>query len=234
MLTLLTSKKKTVILTIFIATVVSILLYQHFRNSSSDISNTTPAQLVAESTSSQSNANQRVGKIHGLVRDYPFEEMVLNSDKIAKVKIIKAVSEISEPSEKTIFEVEVVSDTLSKNNKDSKTINVMQAGNSKWIFNDNPMFSEGESYVLFLKEAVGYDNTYWILGEETGVYEVFDKDILIKWSKLVPELSSLKDLSAAKKINPNVERYNKEFQIVSETELSRKINEVIQKQGVKP
>lgn len=38
------------------------------------------------------------------------------------------------------------------------------------------MFEAGEKYVLFLKEAAGYVNTYWILCEEINTYTIVTMD----------------------------------------------------------
>lgn len=112
-------------------------------------------------------------EINASLEEYSFDESVEISDLIAEIEIIEKVSEIDEPSPKTLFNAKIIKVFKGElnSNKDNSIV-VMQQGNSEWIFNNNKLFEAGEKYVLFLKKATGYDNTYWILCEEINTYTI--------------------------------------------------------------
>lgn len=125
--------------------------------------------------------NQReVRKIDAEIESFEFEEGVAKSDLIAQIEILDVLKEIDEPSPKTIFRA-TLKESL-KGTSQAKEIFVMQQGNSDAIINDNPLFKQGESYLLFLMKTKDFDveNSYWILGEETGMYKLLDQSIAVK------------------------------------------------------
>lgn len=130
-------------------------------------------------------------KAHGLVQTFSIKEASQKADVIAEVEIVKELEELYEPGHKTIYSAKVIH-SLKGNVEDGSTVFVMQDGNSKVMFNDNPQFQSGETFILILMKAVSVDepDTYWILGAETGVYEVLG-DTLVKWSKPEEELKQI-------------------------------------------
>jgi len=128
-------------------------------------------------------------KAHALLQTYPFDEAVQQADVVSEIVITNHAGEIDEPSAKTIFSAEVV-ESYKGGLEAGETIDVLQEGNSKVEFKGTRLFQVGEKYVLILKKATGFtEPTYWILGGETGVYEVVDDSTLIKWAK--PEESQV-------------------------------------------
>lgn len=125
------------------------------------------------------------GEINGMLQTYPFEEAVNLSDLIVEITIDERLGELVDPIPKTIFNAVVTDVVKGSNEKKGEFINVLQQGNSDWTFNDTPLFESGDTLVLFLKSVTDeeYPNTYWILGEETGMYEVVDGKRLNKISK---------------------------------------------------
>ena len=79
---------------------------------------------------------------------------------------------------------------------ESDVIYVMQQGNDRMLFNDNPLFEQGEQYILFLKKAVGptsehYPNLYWILGEESNMYKDLGNETVEKMRYVDVSMSEL-------------------------------------------
>jgi len=135
------------------------------------------------------------------LEDLGFEESIATADIIAEVKIESIIEEIDEPSAKTIFAAQ--SSKVYKNDADKlKAINIMQQGNSQWIFNNNEQFKTNEKIILFLKKAVGYEDTYWIIGEELNYYKfitVDNEEYIAKWSKQEKVLSKIEKKSVKEK-----------------------------------
>jgi hypothetical protein len=169
---------------------------------------------------------------------FPFEETVARSDLIAKVKIGEIQKEIDEPSPKTIFYAEIVDKY--KGEYDKEDIYIAQQGNSTHIFNGNELFKKDKEYLLFLKKSPSLgENVYWILGEETSIYEDLGNNKLKRWAN--DNLSNysdveLKDLTIAE--NKKIEEYNqkalkekdtplkKTVQIIDEIKFKKKIETV--------
>lgn len=131
-------------------------------------------------------------KVKAAIETLYFEESVRQADLIAEVTIAEKLYEVNEPSPKTVYSAAM--NQLLKGKADANLgIRIMQQGNSRYSFNDNPMFQAGDTYLLFLKKAVGMedDHTYWILGEETSIYEQWDDDRLVKWSLKDSRLAEL-------------------------------------------
>ncbi|MFF2089428.1 hypothetical protein [Paenibacillus sp. NPDC058174] len=153
---------------------------------------------------------------------YNFEEAVKNSDLIIKVEIGKKVRELIEPSAKTLFQATIIDEWKGDPLLESKEINILQQGNSQLTFNDNDLFVERDRYVLFLKKAVTVSepNTYWILGEETGIYKDDSSGKLVKQSLYDKQLEDIED----KILTANLQKKNrKEVQVIDEQLLKEKI-----------
>src|SRR5690606_31196339 len=104
----------------------------------------------------------------------PFEEAILEAYLVAKLNIEQALEELDSPTHKTLYEASVMQ--VVKGDKELTTIHVLQAGNSKCSFNDNPLFMPGEQYYLILNKASGNNpvERFYIQGEETGMYKVLE------------------------------------------------------------
>lgn len=135
------------------------------------------------------------GDIHAELEVLPFEQSVNKSDLIVEIQILEKLKEINEPTPKTIYRAEITDYLNNEGKNDSNIINIMQGGNSEWTLNKNKLFSPGEKYILFLVKTIDFDieNTYWILGEETSIYEVNNSNELIKWAHPEAELSNFED-----------------------------------------
>jgi len=143
------------------------------------------------------------GEIWAEVNTYPFNEAVQKADLIAEITIVEELKELDDPSPKTVFNAKVLN--VLKGSKDLQDIQVMQMGNHAWAFNDNKLFEPNESYILFLKKAVGKEfegtNTYWILGEETYTYTVLDEKMVMKNADPLEELQDIENGEMTKKVN---------------------------------
>ncbi|MBW4081228.1 hypothetical protein [Paenibacillus sp. S150] len=171
---------------------------------------------TASSASKKINNPSKSGNIDAEVEVYPFDESVNKSDLIVEVQIKEKIKETDDPSPKTIFKTEIINILTQKEPLATKEINIMQAGNSKWSFNDNKLFSPGEKYILFLKRTVDFDieNTFWILGEETNIYEITDENKIVKWSRPQKELESFEDKELNFKKAAEYNEPDKESQIL--------------------
>lgn len=139
-----------------------------------------------------------LGRINASLQALPVGQSISTADLIAKVQINKIEMEISEPSEKTILDAKIM-ETIKPDAaiENKETIRILQQGNSRFSFNGNKIFQPSEQYILFLKRAVGegYDHTdtYWILGEETNIYEVLENGLLSKWALTDSDLSAIEE-----------------------------------------
>ncbi|NSW89537.1 MAG: hypothetical protein HPY74_02450 [Firmicutes bacterium] len=95
------------------------------------------------------------------------------SDLIAEVEILKKIDEIDEPYCKTLFSASVIKIFKGEiDDNKNKEIIIMQEGNSEWIYNNMRLFEAGEKYILILKKAKGYENTYWIIAGDANIYTI--------------------------------------------------------------
>ncbi len=154
--------------------------------------NQSPESISSVAAAPAGNADNPIqkAKAHALLQTHPFNEALQLADNVSELTIVSNAGEIDEPSAKTIFTAEVT-----KNFKGDvlpgETIYILQDGNSKVEFNHIP-FQSGEKFVLILKKATGFtDNTYWILGGETGVYQIVDDNTIVKWAKVDEQLKNV-------------------------------------------
>ncbi|GBF77688.1 hypothetical protein PA598K_06250 [Paenibacillus sp. 598K] len=160
--------------------ILSCLLVGDIMNNQSPESSITEVKTSINTTV---NSAQKV-KAHALIQTYPFDEALQQADLVSEIVITNHAGEIDEPSTKTIFSAEIVK-SYKGGLEAGETIDVLQEGNSKVEFNGTRFFQVGEKYVLILKKATGFsERTYWILGGESGVYEVVDDSTIIKWAKV--------------------------------------------------
>lgn len=154
---------------------------------------------VSSSDENKVNTTQQVspkGKVHAEINVYTFEEAVKKADLIAEVEITKKVKELSDPSPKTLFEARILEGF--KESKELEIINVLQEGNSEWLYDDIEPFKENEKYILFLKTAVGEEfegtDSYWILGAQTNTYSVLNDNKIMKNALYDEELALIEDV----------------------------------------
>ncbi|THF84245.1 hypothetical protein [Cohnella fermenti] len=145
-----------------------------------------------------------VGRINASLQVLPINESIDKADLIAKVEIVKTEKEISKPSQKTILAAKIIETIKADSrNENIDVIHILQNGNSTALINGNKIFQPAEQYVLFLKRAVGeeYDltNTYWILGEETNIYEDLGNGLLSKWALTDADLTEVEEKQTASK-----------------------------------
>lgn len=164
------------------------------------IFNSEPESIPTASSELTSN-NVNRGHIHGSLVHLEFEEAITKADLIAMVKIGKVIEEFEEPVPKTLLDATIVE--ILKGDSETNSIQVLQHGNSNWIVNDNELLQEGKQYLLFLKESATIEqpNTYWILGEESTIYEDLGNNLLKKIAYPDPSLSSIENVSMSKKFN---------------------------------
>lgn len=133
------------------------------------------------------------GTIKAELSVYPFQEAVKEADSIVEVQIIKKLEEINEPSPKTLFEATAIENYKGENNE--KMIQILQEGNSEWVYEDNNLFQANDKYILFLKKYEGNeydsDKTYWILGAQTNTYSVLNNNEIMKNAYYDEELSDI-------------------------------------------
>jgi hypothetical protein len=180
------------------------------------------------------NSNQNeitsyhVGNIQPELRIVPFPTAVKNVDLIAKIEIIEKIAEINEPSEKTIYKAKILKTIKPDPNMTSNTIHVMQQGNSKWTFDGNDFFGPGEQYVILFNVTVQqYPNTYWIEGEQAGIFEVEHNGYLRKWSYADESLKNIEDVQQIQKFKDNNKSYTRDVQIFSENDFIANVKMIV-------
>lgn len=130
------------------------------------------------------------GGIEMETESFSLEGGIKLSDIVVEVIIKEKVEEVSvEPIPYTVFSVEV--QELYQGNIDNEMITIKQQGDSEWTVNSNKLFKEGERYIFFLKETKQSKSDYWIIGEETGFFQVLDSGEIVK---LVESIAGLRDV----------------------------------------
>ncbi|QNU66727.1 hypothetical protein EHE19_018100 [Ruminiclostridium herbifermentans] len=167
----------------------------------------TPHQVGQKGTMSTS--------VNGFFFDKSFEK----ADIVAEVTIQEWLGEIDSEDilETTIFRVSL--EKIFKNNVDKnlKEVNLFQTGNSKRTVENSPLFKNGDRLLLYLKktELEGYKNTYYILGEQTGIFRIVNtdkQDYVIKQVGDCPQLSDAKVTGNTDRIkNTLTKSYSVEF-----------------------
>lgn len=180
----------------------------------------------AEMEQSDKGENQTKSRISAEIEVFDFNDAVDISDFIAYLVINNKLKELNEPAPKTMFNATVKK--VYKGNEEIKEIQILQEGNSEWVFNDNPLFSQNDEYILFLKRAVGKDfegtDTYWILGQETNMYSVLDDNKIKKHALYDDELADIED---KKMTQMAMENEGKEVQVLDKIAFEEKINKLL-------
>lgn len=171
--------------------------------------------------------------IHGTLHAYHFQDALSSSDLVVKVEIEKKTRELSDPSPKTLFQAKILDELKADPSLDSNEIHILQQGNREWLFNDNDLFSEKDRYVLFLKRAIDIaePNTYWILGEETGMYKDSGNGKLLKLSYYDKQLEDIEDkkLTTIYMKDNEQKRLQKDVQVIHEQQLKDKVKKTLGK-----
>jgi hypothetical protein len=164
-----------------------------------------------------------VGEISAELQTYPFEEAIKIAELIAEIEITEKVRELNEPSPKTIFKAKMTEVIKNDLGLPTESLHIMQQGNSDWIFNDNEMFQPEEKYILFLKSAKDSqeEHTYWILGEETGMYKNIDDKYIAKLSQRDEALADIEEIKLSDELSKS--KNSKGIQVLQTEEFKEKI-----------
>ncbi|PEI82687.1 hypothetical protein CN679_27645 [Bacillus pseudomycoides] len=185
------------------------------------------------SISTKEKSKERIA-IHGELDVSSFKETLSEADLVVKVKIGDVVKEFNEPSPGILYNAKVQETLKGQAGADIK---VLQQGNSDYSFNGNPLFAKGQEFILVLKEAVGLgENVYWLLGEETQIYQVVSDGSLKRWA--AHEASQFEDIEEKTKTEAEnkgtvIQRSPSEEQTVEQKKNVQILNENLFKEKVK-
>ncbi|MFD1066390.1 hypothetical protein [Oceanobacillus locisalsi] len=127
------------------------------------------------------------GGIEAEIKPFHLADATEDADLIAQVTILEKVDEVhAEPVPYTVFRAEVAESI--EGEPSSETVTIKQLGDSEWPINNNAFFEPGEEYIFFLNETSESNSDYWIIGEETGFFQVLDDDTVVKLVHSIPEL----------------------------------------------
>ncbi|MFT4417329.1 hypothetical protein ACLM5H_26240 [Fredinandcohnia humi] len=171
-----------------------------------------------------------VGTISAEIQTYAFEEAIKESELIAELEITEKVRELNEPSAKTIYKAKIIEGIKKDSKLTTDNLHIMQQGNSEWIFNGNEMFQPGEKYILFLKNAINIqeEDTYWILGEETGMYKKIDDKYIAKLSQKDEALADIEEKKLSDELT-KTEKSSKEIQVILKEEFKEKVKKSLKR-----
>ncbi|WP_213515724.1 hypothetical protein [Paenibacillus montaniterrae] len=132
------------------------------------------------------------------IEAFDFKRAAEEADIVVGVEILKLVEELEQPSPKTLWQAKVL--TVWKGDAALDTIHILQAGNSCTDYVSSKLMKPQEQYVLFLKQAVSVKqpDSYWILGEETTIYQVAEDNYLVKHAYPDPELKEIEQSKLAR------------------------------------
>lgn len=141
-------------------------------------------------TSETTFAEEKPDGISAELIPFDFKETPKEADLVAEIVIGEKLEEVEEiPIPYTLFEAEIKE--VIQGTPVSETIVIKQQGDSEWIFNDNDLFEVGEEYILFLKENTVSKGDYWILGEETGMFQVSEDEEVVKLADPLEEFEDI-------------------------------------------
>ncbi|HOJ11553.1 MAG TPA: hypothetical protein PK733_13310 [Clostridiales bacterium] len=123
------------------------------------------------------------GYLEGLMPVLSYEDMLQESELIAEVKILKklSIAEIKKDPAyyngwdgNSFFEALIVEDYKNTQMNGQKIV-LKQLGNEKWRYENHPIFSVDEQFLLFLNKA-SVNNTissiYYIVGFMDGTFDI--------------------------------------------------------------
>ena len=126
----------------------------------------------------------RVGKTTAraeLADRYDMDSAVGDSDMIAYVRIGNWVEE---DDHSTYYEAVVVAQYKGES---VDNIIIKQDGNSECTIKGYELFTHGDEMVLFLRKASNRENTYWITGSYTTIFDVQNGEIAVDRAGILKE-----------------------------------------------
>jgi len=172
------------------------------------------AAILNQKTKQNEEVRFQTG-VHGILETFPFNKAVEKADLIAKVIIHSKLGEVKQyPLSKTMFAAEVVEVLKEPTAVPIENhLVILQHGNAQTSFNNNSLFQPDETYILFLMKATTGNNQYWILGEETNMYKIYNEHI-IKQSLKDNQLAGIEDTTIQKE---ELSKYvsDKQIQVLS-------------------
>jgi hypothetical protein len=145
---------------------------------------------------------QQVGKkqMSTSVEGFYFDKSYEEADIVAKVKILEWLGERNNEDElqKTIFRASLEKTFKNIIDSDLKEIKLLQDGNSEYTIENYPLFKNNDRLILYLKKATGEgnENTYWILGGNSGIFRIVNTDEQEYVVKQVGDCFQLSDAKA--------------------------------------
>lgn len=139
------------------------------------------------------------GSIEASLEWIPFTDSVKQVDLIAEVEILDSET-VYDNMCKTKHSAKVVQILVGEAEEE---ITFLQSGSDRMLFNQNQIFQEGDTYLLFLRQTTsGSMAEYWVQGEELGTYHI-DGDVL-KRKIADEELTSIELVNHDELLEPDV------------------------------
>lgn len=196
-----------------------------------------PSNVSRQTKNSNSTMlDQEKTMIHADFVEIPFEESVLESDLVVKVKILGIDSELETDLQssipKTIHIAEIM-ETYNNNLKTGDQIKIMQDGTIDTLVNGMPIFEENDTFIFMLDSATPkekFPETYFIKKQYLTSEET-NQALDLNFGD-----SNFKDLQTANdpKLNTEMEKISDQstidkdsLSIISEEDLTNKIEEVL-------
>lgn len=194
---------------LFSITSMSIFLLAGCTNSNQSIEGN--SEEMETSLSEVTDDTSEIGVISADLEVFEFDEALAKADLIAHVEVVEMMEEVNDPSPKTIFRADVIESL--KGQSELSEIVVLQQGNSHSIFHDNALFEPGENYILFMMETRGLDleESYYILGEETGMYKLIDQSTAVKLSLKDEQLKEIEKTDTNNSMLEEKTRYERQI-----------------------
>ncbi|BAD62837.1 hypothetical protein [Shouchella clausii] len=176
------------------------------------------------------------GQLHASIDVVPFNDLVEEADLIANVKIDNKVGEFNEPTPTSIFSLDIETVYKGDMDKENTKTTVYQIGNEEWVFEGHKYtFQPNETYILFLKETVGVDDSeYFILNEHAGLFKQTDDETIVK---LAYDDETLESTESDDSLDMSLLNFNEEDDTFNEDEIQTfeknafisKLNEELQR-----
>ncbi|MFK3938027.1 hypothetical protein ACI2JA_11045 [Alkalihalobacillus sp. NPDC078783] len=142
---------------------------------------------------------RQYGAIEASLEWIPFTDSVKQADLIAEVEILDSET-VFDNMCKTKHSAKVVQTLVGESEEE---ITFLQSGSERMLFNQNQIFQEGDTYLLFLRQTTsGSMADYWVQGEELGTYHI-DGDVL-KRKIEDEELTSIEPANHDDLLGPNI------------------------------
>lgn len=129
------------------------LLESKSSNSESELALTINEEDKIAGNLSQSSS---IGRISASYNSKPFKQAIIDADLIVEAEILDKIKEMDEPMPKTLFKAKILKiykDNDSSINK-KEEIQLLQDGNSKWIFDYHIMPQIGDKSFLYYRKLL--------------------------------------------------------------------------------